>query len=807
VSSESTTRIGPYVITREIGRGGMGVVHLARDEKLGREVAIKCLPDELVDDERRLARLDREARLLASLNHPHIATIHGLEERDGRRYLVLEYLDGETLEAFSQRQRSSWRKCVEVAASIADALAAAHARGVVHRDIKPDNVRFTRDGIVKVLDFGLASDGAAEPDVADAGDPDRSGHHDQTVIVTRDTLPGAVLGTPGYMAPEQARGERADARSDIFSFGCLLYELLTREPIFVRDSVASSMSATLTEEPEVPSLSGAQIPDELDAIVMRCLEKRPDDRFQSAKDLAFALRSLLAPSGTRERAAMKRAPGRARLIGSIVLVLALVSVGAWLARRDGDTASSGIETKTPDLPRLAVFQFESADALAHKAYLAREIPSIIIDGLSTLAGLHVVPRSTTFRHSVSESDIMELGSQLEADAILTGRIEAREGTLYVRAELLDVVTRGTRWSRRFDESIDDTLAIEQEMTRSIVQALELQITGEEQRRLASRRPVSSEAHRAYLEGRFEAFQRNAPALRRAIELYDRAIQTDPTFALAYAGKADAYCLLALGLAAPATQLMPRAEAAAEKALEHGDGLAEVHAARGFIHWLWDWQYDRAAAEYERAIELNSKYAEARHFYAHVLCSQGRYAEAVTQGEEARRLEPDKLVFNSCLGHYYSWSGQKPRALEQLRKTLEMDDRFGLARVYLGRELVAQERADEGVEVLLQMVEERQRVGDGVGDLGWAYAEAGRLQEAREHLEMVRALSNAEYIPHVAFARIYAGMGDTDRVVESLWAAVEQRESVLPLIRSEPHFRNLHEDPRFIEILREIGLAP
>ncbi len=274
--TQPPTQIGPYEITREIGRGGMGVVFLARDTKLDREVAIKALPPEVVDDEEKFSRFEREAKLLASLNHPNIATIYGLEEVEGRRYLILEYIDGESLIEYLNRNRQSWRKCVEAAASIADALAAAHARGVVHRDIKPDNILFTRDGVAKVLDFGLALSVSTEKQ----DEPD-------DITIRLDTKPGAIMGTPGYMSPEQVRGKPADTRSDIFSFGCLLHEMLTGRATFARDTVADSMAATLRDEPEAPTVCGANTPPELDPVLMRCLEKRPDDRFQSARDLAF----------------------------------------------------------------------------------------------------------------------------------------------------------------------------------------------------------------------------------------------------------------------------------------------------------------------------------------------------------------------------------------------------------------------------------------------------------------------------------------------------------------------------------------
>ena len=321
--ADTPQQIGPYTITREIGRGGMGVVYLARDQNLDRPVAIKALPAKFADDADRLARFQREAKLLASLNHPNIATVFGLEEVDGHHYLIMEYLDGESLIEYLNRNRNSWRKCVEAAAAIADALAAAHAKGVVHRDIKPDNVRFTEGGVVKVLDFGLALPIAAESD--DSG----------IATVRMETQPGAVMGTPGYMSPEQVRGKPADPRSDIFAFGCLLHEMLTGRPTFARDTVADSMAATLKDDPAGPVQTGVQIPTELDLVVMRCLEKQPNDRFQSARDLAFSLRSALSGSDpsirpTSSITTPRRSRHRQWIGGGCVAVMAIVAISAWL---------------------------------------------------------------------------------------------------------------------------------------------------------------------------------------------------------------------------------------------------------------------------------------------------------------------------------------------------------------------------------------------------------------------------------------------------------------------------------------------
>jgi serine/threonine-protein kinase len=779
-------QIGPYQVDREIGRGGMGVVYLARDSRLDREVAIKCLPDEFGGDEERLERFNREARLLASLNHPNIATVHGLEEVDGKKYLVLEYIDGESLADCLRQPGRSWRKSLEVASGIADALAAAHARGVAHRDVKPDNVRFTRDGRVKVLDFGLAC----------TVQKDGSGGTDATTVA-RDTRPGAVMGTPGYMAPEQARGQPADARSDIFAFGCLLYEMLTGRVAFGRDTIADSLAATLQEDVEPPSRITARIPAELDAIVMRCLEKRPDDRFQSARDLAFALRGI-SDRSTSVAGSERMPAGRPylpRLVAGSLAIGCLVVVIAWY-----------VTIRSPDdrITSLAVLPFVNESEDPQVAFLCEGVAESIINRMGGVDQLRVVSRNTSFRHAGREDELEQVARDLGVDAIVTGRV-IRRGERLIIGVSVDDAKGELIWGDRFDRSLADILVMEGDIVDRIATGMSLQLTAAQRSQLAMSPTPNPDAYLAYLKGSFWHLRIEGEAYRRALQHYDRALELDSDFALAHAAKAHLYCNRGLGLFSPAREVWPQARAGAELAVSLDAELPQAHLAIGFIRYIWEWDFAGAETALREALRLKPDFGFAYHILAHVLATQGRFAEALALSKDATRLEPHTLIFNSCQGHFYAWNAQPELAMAKLRETNAADSGFGHTYVYLGRELVAQGLPDEGIEVLEHLRDSGLRVQDAGGDLGWAYAEAGRRDDAIAELAALEERAAVEFIPNIAFARIHAGLRDDDQTIEWLQRAVEAREAVLPLIRNEPHFRHLHDDPRFVAILDRIGL--
>jgi serine/threonine-protein kinase len=613
------------------------------------------------------------------------------------------------------------------------------------------------------------------------------------------------MGTPGYMAPEQARGQPADARSDIFAFGCLLYEILTGRMAFGRDTIADSLAATLQEDVEPPSRIAARAPGELDAIVMRCLEKRPDDRFQSARDLAFSLRTVIGGGEPSTGPAPMPPPGSWRrrqpwLIGAALALIAIAALTVWQLRT-GPPA--------PSAPRsLAVLPFVDEGADEDVAFLCDGIAESITNRLqAALPELVIAPRALAFQFRGPDVDLDEVARSLDVDAAVTGRIMQQGGRLIVRPELTGIADRRHLWGKPFpfNEEMSDILQVEETIATQIAEALMPELSGQQRSRLATNPTPDSDAYLAYLEGRFWHLRIEGEAYRRALQHYDRALDLDSDFALAHAAKAHLYCNRGLGLFAPAREVWPQARTAAERALSLAPELPQAHFAIGFIRYIWDWDFAGAETALREAIQLNPDFGFAYHILAHVLATQGRYAEALALSQNATRLEPRTLIFNSCQGHFHAWNGQPDLALAKLRETNLADPRFGHTYVYLGRELVAQGRPAEGIESIEHLRDSGLRVQDAGGDLGWAYAEAGRRDDALAGLAVREELAAVEFVPNIAFARIHAGLRDDDQTIEWLERAVEAREAVLPLIRSEPHFRHLHDDPRFVAILDRIGL--
>jgi len=783
-------RIGPYEIIREIGRGGMGVVYLARDLKLERVVAIKVLPEEVVQDPDRLSRFDREAKLLASLNHPNIATVYGLEEVDGRNYLILEYVDGSTIGDLVKSSPGSWRRCIDLAAKVADALGAAHANGVVHRDIKPGNLLVTSDGTVKVLDFGLARSLPASTEEAK-----------EDTTISLNTNPGAIMGTPGYMSPEQARGESVDTRSDIFSFGCVLYEILTGRKAFVRDTAADSLAAALREDPEPPSDTSEEIPHDLARVVMRCLEKHPDNRFQSARDLAYTLRSLLDKSDTSR--ATSSTSVRTMVWPAAVLVAAgLIALGLWLFQPD--------EAASPDIQSLMILPFQNRSGEPDLAYLADEIPASIIDSLSRVSELRVVPRSTAFGYRDQSDQAVAIGRQLKADVVLTGEIRMHQGELKIRAELIDVASEGQLWGDRFDRSLDDSLAVEKEITTRILK--HVRIDADEQTRLERRYPAKPEAHEAFLRGRFLDRNTKKGALQ-AITYFEDAIEADPQYARAYAALADTWTVLASWHAVSPEKAKGKAVKAALDALQRDPLEPEALNAMGFAKAIFEWNWDEAEAFYRIALAISPDNAPTRHNYAHLLFLLGRDDDAISEMMTAQEIEHRSARHLQCLGNLYTAAGRLDDADQAFSQAWPLEDKNAGIYFYRGWLRDLQNEPQQSIEDFKKASELSD--GDPAYLAMEAVAEAkhGSTERAGQILDELLELRDAggeKYVASVEIAKVYAALGDTEKAIQLLETAYKNHDSCyLPfyLTGADPGIGPLKDHAKVKQWLEELGLKP
>jgi serine/threonine protein kinase/tetratricopeptide (TPR) repeat protein len=761
------TRLGPYEVVARIGAGGMGEVYRAHDTRLGRDVAVKVLPDRLADDAEALARFDREVHAVAALSHPNILALYDFGKDQNHVYAVTELLEGETLRGRIERSPLPWRKALELAIAIAEGIAAAHARGIVHRDLKLDNLFLTTDGRIKILDFGLARMDA--PPVSQM---------ETATFPPNQTDPGTVMGTVGYMAPEQVRCLPVDTRCDIFAFGCVLYEMLTGRQAFHRDTVVETMTAILHDEPPDLAACGHEIPPEIDGVIRHCLEKNPEQRYQSARDLAFALRALLTGSDAGKSGARAGSPAR---------------------------RPSAAPRRSRAIDSLAVLPFSNASSDQGVEYLSDGITESLIYGLSQLPKLRVMARSTVFRYKGKEADPQEVGRTLGVRAILSGRVLVLGDRLVIKTELVDVTDGALLWGEQYSRKLADVLAIQEEISAEITAKLRLRLTGEDKKKLARRATSSTAAYQLYLKGRFHWNRRTEESFRRAIEYFLAAIAKDSNYALAHAGLADGYNMLGAYGLLPPLESYPKAEAALARALEIDDTLAEAHTSLAWTKLAFAWDWPGAEQEFRRALALNPSYATAHHWYAYLLINLGRLDEAATQMEAAQELDPLSPIITANVGYRHYFAGQFGQAAEQFHKALEIDPHFSVAHTYLGRLAERQKRYDDAVASFQRAILFSGSDSEFVACLGHAHAVAGRPDETRKVLADLELAARRRYVPAFHFALVHTGLGDADQAISWLERAFAERDGFLTYLKIDERLDPLRGDPRFADLYRRVGL--
>jgi serine/threonine-protein kinase len=767
----------------------MGDVYKARDPRLGRDVAIKVLPGSFSSDPDRLRRFEQEARAAGMLNHPNITAVYDVGSQDGAPYVVSELLEGETLRARLAGGAFTPRKALGHALQIAHGLAAAHEKGIVHRDLKPENIFVTKDGRVKILDFGLAKLTQAE-----------SGSSAATDLPTAGTEPGVVLGTMGYMSPEQVRGKPADPRSDIFSFGAILYEMLSGRRAFHGDSSADTMSAILMKEPPELSQPNHEISPGLERVVRHCLEKNPEQRFHSAHDLAFDLEALSDVSTPTPALGGQRAVARPRarvLMGAagVVALVALAAAVLWLRPRAGTIDS------------LVVLPFVNAGGDPNAEYLSDGITESLINTVAQIPGIRVVSRASAFHYKGKDVGAKTVGRELGVRAVLTGRIVQRGNALSIRAELVDARDDTHLWGEEYNRRLSDILAVQEEIARDISGKLRQRLTGEEKKRLTKRYTENAEAYGLYLKGRYHWNKRTAEDIQKGIGYFQKAIGKDPTYALAYAGLADSYVLLNEYAGLPSRETFPKAKAAALKALEIDDTLAQAHATLAFVHEFFDWDFSAAETEYRRAIELDPKYPTAHHWYSLLLSELGRHEQAIAESERAYELDPLSPIISNLRARVLSLARQYDRAIEVARKTLELDKGFVPAVTILGLALEHKKMYPEAIAEFEEAVRLSGRSILTVTLLGHAYAVSGRREEAMRLIEELKRWSDRGYDTLANIALVHAGLGQNDEAMLWLEKAYQARSARLIYfsLKASPSWDALRSDARFQDLLRRIGL--
>jgi TolB-like protein len=737
----------------------MGEVYRAHDVRVDRDVAIKVLPPRLARDDEARARLAREARAVAAISHPNVLHLYEFEQENELSYVVTELLEGETLREQLTRGSLGWRRAAEIAASIADGLSAAHAKGIVHRDLKPENVFITNDGWVKILDFGLARNRPPAPMPLDESQPTERLHSDE---IDSDTN---VIGTVGYMAPEQLRAEMATPATDIFALGCILYECVTGRGAFRSDTAVDTMTAVLRDA--LPSItdSGQRVPYELDRIVHRCVEKNPIARFQSAGDLAFALRSIatgdvlpLAPA-----AGAAAAPRVSKRWVGVAIVAALVILTFAIVR---------LRTDNAPIRSLAVLPFVNDTRDPANEYLSDGVTESLIDSLSHVPGLAVVSRASVFRYKDKDASPQQAARELKVQAVLTGRIVRPREELIISTELIDGRTNRHLWGRQFRTKLDDLSVAQASISREIAEQLQLELSGAARASVAKKHTDSGEAYRAYLHGRYELNKRNGDAFRRAIGYFREAIARDPDYALAFAGLADCYILQSIYNEAPPTTALPLAGEAATRALQLDDTLAEAYTSLAYYLMNFGSDLNAAADEFQRAIELNPSYATAHQWYSRCLVEMKRYDDAIREIRKAEALDPLSLIIIAELGGVYADAGRLDEAVAECKRALALEPNFAFGHYVLAGAYLKQRRFDDAIA-------ESSAAWKLGGDprslvrLGLSQLASGRRDDALRTLASLEELSRQRFVSSYSMATLLNALGRKDEARARLQKAAQE----------------------------------
>jgi eukaryotic-like serine/threonine-protein kinase len=784
--------VSHYRILRKIGGGGMGVVYEAEDVKLGRHVALKFLPEELTNDVQALERFRREARAASALNHPNICTIYEIDEVGGRAFIAMELLDGETLRQRINGKALELETVLNVGIQIAQGLAAAHDKGIVHRDLKPENLFVTRDRRIKILDFGLAKLTQAKADsIATARTLDAQ------------TQPGVVMGTVGYMSPEQVRGEAADHRADIFAFGAILYEMLTGKRAFQGASAVETMGAILKHDPisavdVVPTIS-----PELQHIVHRCLEKDPGQRFHSASDLAFALQS--SPSISKADLPVQ-AHRRLRTtpITLAVLILLFALTLLWRFRPWSESKWIGPGTQIHSLAVLPLNNFSSDPA---QEYFVDGMTEELITRLSTIGSLRVISRTSVMQYKNVRKPLPQIAKELNVDAVVEGSVLRSGDRVRITAQLLEAQNDKHLWAESYERDLKDIFALQADVARDITDQVRVRVTQQEQSRLARAERVNPLAVDAYEKGRYYTNQRTLEGIKAGLAYFQQAIEADDRFAPAYAGLATAYGVAGFYGALSDRESNSRARAAAQKAIDLDDTLAEAHGNLAGLFFDSDHDPEHAEHEYRYAIALNPNYAHVHNGYSIFLSALLRNPEALREAKRAYELDP----LSPAIGINYPWTifmlGEPEEGIRQMREYVVAHPERPFGHWQLGKAFAWQHQEAQAIAQFQRALELQPQHPQYLCWLSYSYGRSGNRKEATRILQRVLVLSKDHPVHAADVAVAYIGLGDKQKALDWLERGLAETDPLMVFMAMERSLNPLRSEPRFNALVHRLNFPP
>ena len=828
------TRLGRYEIRSHIGTGGMGEVYAAMDTELERTLAIKILPDKFVSDRMRIRRFIQEARAASGLNHPNIITIHEIKTEGSTPFIVTEFIDGMTLRQRLLRARISVGEAIGIALQIGSALDAAHRAGIVHRDIKPENIMLRTDGYVKVLDFGLARPTEQHTTSSEAS----------TLV---NTEIGTIIGTAQYMSPEQARGQKVDGRTDIFSLGVVLYEMIAHKLPFEGSTNSDVVASILKEEPAPLVDYAPDVPLGLQEIVSRALAKDKDDRYERADQLIDDLRKLRqeldfefqlerpnridlhqkpgAPTATmpapvtadvQKGIATKASktlavdPGyrkRVTQIGAFVVLIG-IAIAAYFYFAKENAAIDSVAV----LPFTYTNADQSGIVGADVEWLSDGITESIINSLSRVPSLKVIARSSVFRYKGKTIDPQTVGRELKVRAVVTGKVVQMGDTLSIQTELVDVKNQTQLWGEKYKRKVSDVLNLPEDISQQISDGLKIELTGEEKSQLAKRYTQDPRAYELYWKGRYYWNQRRAEDIKEAIKDFQEAIRIDPQYALAYTGLADCY-VLGNVMQLPPKEAMPIATDAARKALAIDNNLAEAHTSLAKIKLSYEWDWTGAETEFKQAIKINPGYATAHQWYGVYLSEMGRHDESISERTIAQELDPLSLSIATGLARAMYWARRYDEAIQNLQAALAKDQTYADTQWSLGLAYEQKKMYPEAITAFQKAVELSKTAGSSegkpemLGALGHAYALAGQKNEAARILEQLNRISISQrYGSPYSVALIYVALDEKDEAFAWLGKAYNERDENFIHLKVDPRLDSIRSDSRFQDWLQRIRLA-